>query len=78
MEEYGSNGRKVYSVTESKWLKVFLGSPSQCIYRMFLDFLIHGNGPWCFIVHGIYLWFFYPFSFFRFLTFLGESGDKSQ
>ena len=49
----------MYDVTDGKWKKMFLGSPSQCIYSMVLGFF----DPWYFIVHGIYLWFyvFYPF-----------------
>ena len=67
MAKYGNYGRKVYDVTKRKWQNVFLGRPSQCIYRMVQGFLNH----------GIYLWFFYSFSFLGFLT-LFWSGDKSQ
>ena len=44
---------------EKRDLKVFWRSPSQCIYSMVLGFF----DPWFFIIHGIYLWFFDPFSF---------------
>ena len=60
-----------WKVQKSKvlWQKVFVGRPSQCIYRMIQDFLTHGIAPWFFIVYGIYPWFlthshfriFFPF-----------------
>ena len=61
----------MYDVTDGKMEKsdpkVFWESPSQCIYSMVIGFF-DPRYPWYFIFHGIYLWFFYPFSFLGVLT----------
>ena len=71
----GWYGKTMGMIEESKvWLKVVVGRPSQCIYRVFQDFVSHGNDPWYFIVHGICPWFLTHSHFRVFWSFLREWG----